>query len=186
MFSPYFYLIIALGAGSARKVPRMILLGVLIFALTFSGYRYFSDQIHEPLNHHTGTYIKKPVCPIVDFINNNIGQSDIIAFTNPSVISSFYFYNSYTSRSSYYFFNPQFMETSWQRPYYESQYYVPYYKINDIEFDNLWVLASDWARSGELDENSQSVKFWLDNNLQQELKKDFDGLWVFKYVRKKG
>lgn len=185
MFSPYFYLLIAFGVSSLRKAHRIFLLGILIFALAISCCRYFNDQILEQDNHHIGTYIKKPIRPIIDFINNNAGQSDIFAFTNPSLQPSFYFYNKDKPHFRYYFFDPNILDTNWQRPYRESRYSVPFYKINNLEFESLWVLSSDWGRSGELDENSRSVKFWLDNNFQQELKKEFDGLWVFKYVRKK-
>ena len=185
LFSPYFYLVIAFGVSYLQKAARIFLLGTLVFVFTISGCRYFNGRMSEQDNHHVGTYVKKPVRPVVNFINNNIGPSDILAFTNPSLQPSFHFYSEYKTRWSYCFFDPQLMETSWQRLYCESKFNVPFHKIDNLEFNSLWVLSSDWARSGGLDENSQSVKSWLDNNFQQEMKKEFDGLWVFKYVRKK-
>lgn len=40
-----------------------------------------------------------------------------------------------------------------------------------------------WERIGELDENYKSDEDWLDKNLKQELVKEFDGLWIFRYVK---
>ncbi len=183
MFSPYLYLVTAFGISSLRKVPRILLLCILVSVLTVSGCRYFNDQIFEQDNHHIGTYIKKPIRPIVEFIRSHVSEYDIIAVTNPSVIVPAYYYGLNKSYTSYYFFDPDIIETSWQRPHHESRYYIPLHKINNLEFENLWVLSSDWGRSGELDENSQSAKAWLDDHFQQESKAEINGLWILKYVR---
>ncbi|HCD39172.1 MAG TPA: hypothetical protein DEQ77_10765 [Candidatus Omnitrophica bacterium] len=60
---------------------------------------------------------------------------------------------------------------------------MPSYKVNNLKSERLWVISSDWERSGNLDENSRAVKDWLDKNLRLELSEDFDGLWIFRYVR---
>lgn len=183
VFSPYFYLILALGLTSFRGIIRKIILTVLSAVIITADYGYLSDFMVMPFIHHTGVYIKKPVKIIVDFLLHNVTTQDIIAFTNESTTQSIMFYANDKIGQPYYFFDPLVNEDNWNRPYEENNFCVPFYKINNLKFKSLWVISSDWERSGGLDENSQSVKNWLDNNLRLESSKEFDGLWLFQYKR---
>lgn len=184
IFSPYYYLILSLGMVYLNRVIKIPLLIIFILMLLVADYRYFKDWMIMPLKHHTGTHIKKPIKPVVKFLEDNIEPQDIIAFTNESVMPSIRFYRQRIIPLFYYFFDPRFYDSSWRRPIQESPYNVSFYKINDLKFKRLWVISSDWARSGRLDKNSQSVKNWLDKNLKLEFLREFDGLWIFRYGRK--
>lgn len=183
IFSPYYYLILSAGIAYANKWTRVILLSSLIALLSVADYRYFTDRMFMPLLHHIGTYIKKPIKPIAEFLEKNTGPQDLIAFTNESVMPSLGFYSQGKLSSFYYFFDPEFPDESWQRPIEESKYCVPFYKIRNLNFNGLWLLSCDWARSGQLDENSRSVKDWLDKNFKLDLVREFNGLWIFRYSR---
>ena len=136
-----------------------------------------------PLTHHAGTYIKKPIRPVAKFLDNEVEPHDIIAYTNESIIPSMDFYSQRKLQPFYYFFDPKFPDSSWQRPIKESKFFIPFYKVNNHKFKRLWIVSSDWGRSGDLDENSRSVKNWLDENYKLEFVNLFDGLWVFRYVK---
>lgn len=185
IFSPYYYIILSLGIVSLFRKLKIPLLALFIFIVLIAVYGYFKDQMVMPLEHHLGTYIKKPIKPITKFLTNAVEpKDDIVAFTNVSTVPSIYFYSKEKLSSFYFLFDPQFPDTNWQRPIQENKYNVPFYKINLLRFKRLWVISSDWARSGELDEHSRSVKDWLDKNLKLEFAKEFDGLWLYRYVKK--
>jgi hypothetical protein len=183
IFSPYFYLILSIGISSLTRKPRGVFVIILMTLIFISNYLYFNDRMATPLIHHTGTYIKKPVKPIVEFLADNVGAQDIVGFTNHSVMPQVAFYGQGKIPPLYYFFDPQFPDTDWGRPRYENKYCVPFYKTGKLNFEKLWILACNWPRSGNLDNNSQIVKNWLDSHLKLEFAKEFDGLWVFRYVK---
>lgn len=183
IFSPYYYLILAAGIAYLDRTRRTVLLILLVTLLMACDYRYFQDRLFPPLRHHLGTYIKKPIRPIAEFLEKKTGAQDIIAFTNESTMPSLRFYSQGRLASFYYLFDPKFPDTSWQRQIQENSYRVPFYKIGNFNFNRLWLISSDWARSGQLDENSRSVKDWLDKNFKLNFVKEFHGLWLFRYSR---
>jgi hypothetical protein len=156
----------------------------LISTMLVADHRYFNDLMFKPLAHHLGTYIKKSIRPIVMFLEKNLNPAeDILAFTNVSTQPSINFYSRRKLNRSYYFFDPQFPDTDWQRPIQESRFTIPFYKINQISFKRCWVIISDWEREGEFDQNSRSVKAWLDKNLKLEFSSQIHGLWLFRYAK---
>lgn len=184
IFSPFYYIIIALGIESFiySRLIKSFAITILLLLFLIGIYGYYKDWLIRPY-WSGGVYIKKPIRPILEFIEDNLESQDIIAFTNESIIPSFEFYSENRFSPLYRLFDPKFLDTSWQRPIQESEYVVPFHKINNLEFKRLWVISSDWARSGKLDENSQSVKNWLDNNLKLEHTCEFDGLRIFRYCK---
>ena len=180
IFNIFYYLILASGIFHLKKILNIILLPIMLIVISTADYRYFNDRIFTPPEHHIGTYIKKPIKPIAEFLNNNVGSEDIVGFANVSVIPSLEFY-SRRRLSSYYFFDPKFPDSDWQRPMQESERCLPFYKIGRLKFKKLYVIFSNWERDGGIDENSQSVKDWLDNNLKLEFSRIFDGLWICIY-----
>jgi len=186
IFSPYYYLILSLGIININRILRVGLFTILVLILSISVYRYFNDLMFEPIAHHIGTYIKKPIKSVVRFLSENVKRKeDIVAFTNVSTMPGIDFYSHKKISPFYYIFNPKFPDTSSKRPIQESRYCISLHKMNSLEFRRLWVISSDWARSGKFDKNSQSVKEWLDKNLKLDFSKEFDGLWVFRYVPSK-
>lgn len=183
IFSPYFFLILSLGLFFLNRRIRRILFVILIILFFIVDYGYFKDWMFMPFIHHTGTFIKKPIRPVAKFLDNEVESHDIIAFTNESTMPSIAFYSQRKLQPFYYFFDPEFPDPSWQRPIQENEFCIPFYKINNLKFKRLWVVCSDWERSGDLDDNSRSVKKWLDENYKLEFVNLFDGLWVFRYVK---
>lgn len=184
IFSPYFYLILGLGIYYLDRILRVILSILLISIMLVADFRYFNDFMFKPLKHHLGTYIKNPIKPIVVFLNENLNpEEDILAFTNLSTQPSINFYSGGKLNRFYYFFDPRFLDTDWQRPIQESRFNVPFYKINQISFKRCWVIVSDWERNVRLDENSRSVKAWLDKNLKLEFSRSIQGLRLFRYAK---
>lgn len=184
IFSPYYYLILSFGIVFLGKWMRRSLIVVVIFMLLICDYRYFKDWLTEPLKHHVGTYIKRPVKPLVKFLDNKAERNDIIAFTNPSIMFLHKFYTQKKNSLSYYFFDPHILESCRQRPVLEDEYRLPFSKISKLKFKSLWIVFSDWDRNGGLDENSHSVKKWLDGNLKLVFIKEIDGVLISKYVKK--
>jgi hypothetical protein len=155
----------------------------LLSIILIGDYGYFKDWMFTPFKHHIGTYIKKPIRQIVKFIEDRFKSHDIIVFTNVSTMPPFRFYCQNRMGPIYYFFDPELLDTSWQRPIPESETVIPISKIDSIKAKRLWVVCSDWSRSGDLDENSRAVKNWLDKNLNLSRVKQFEGLWLFRYER---
>lgn len=186
IFSPYFYLILSLGIISLNRNYKTRVSLIVIFIIFFIGInRYYRDQVTLSWFHRVGAFVKKPFKPIVKFIENNLGEEDIIAVTNlnPPITPSLRFY-SRKFKNYYFFFDPEMIEPNFQRPIVETRLQVPIYKINNLKYQKLWLIASDGGeRSGGLDENSLAVKEWLDNNAILKLSREFDGLWVFLYER---
>ncbi|MFA5362490.1 MAG: glycosyltransferase family 39 protein [Candidatus Omnitrophota bacterium] len=182
IFSPYFYLILAAGLSYLRgAVFRsavffvFLLLGVLLGC-------HFNDVISMPFEYHVGAYIKKPIKPVVGFFKDNFTSGDIIAFTNESTLPSFQLYSGYIY-NCYYFFDPHVLDTNWKRPYPDDEYHISLSRIKNLRFKRLWVIASDWPRSGRLDENSQSVKSWMDRKFKLEYTALVEGAVISCYVR---
>lgn len=184
IFSPYFYLILSLGIVFLNRTVRIVLVTILITAILIADYGYFNDWLF--MHHHVGACIKKPIKPIAKFLDEHIEPQDIVGFTHESSMLPLYFYMQKKLFFSYYFFDPRFLDSSWRRPRLEGAYQLPFYKINQLEFKRLWVISSNWVRSGEWDEEFKSIKNWLDKNYKLEFINLFDGLWVFRYVKDAG
>ncbi|MFH1339547.1 MAG: glycosyltransferase family 39 protein [Candidatus Omnitrophota bacterium] len=181
IFSPYFYIVLSLGIVFMKRIRKVVILSVLILVLFIADYGYFRDWFFMPYEHHVGSYIKKPIKGIIKFLEKNVKPEDIIAFTNESAMLPFHFYSYGIPFRLYHFFNPRILSSTWQRPLQEGEFCKPYYKINQLKFKRLWIVSSDWARSGELDENSQTIKEWMDKNLNLEFVEEYDGLFIFRY-----
>jgi len=65
----------------------------------------------------------------------------------------------------------------------ESNRTIPFTKVKNLQFKRLWVISSDWARSGALDDNSQVVIDWLNRDLKFIFQREFDGLRIFVYEK---
>jgi hypothetical protein len=184
IFSPFFYLLLSSGTACLNKIATLVFSVALAALLLTGNYSYFRNRVSVPLEHRTGTYAKKPIRPAAEFLLDSLASEDIIVFTNVSVMPSLQFYSQDRLPVFYYFFDPALPDTSWQRPVQESEYYVPFHKASSLKFKRLWVIYSSWERDQSMDENSQSVKNWLDENFKTEFSKEIDGMWIFRYVKK--
>ena len=183
LFSPYFYLLIACAVMELRKEVTVVVSCILIGIVSCGTCLYFRDHMYPPLKYHLGTYLKKPVKPIVDFLDRNVGEKDLIAFTNESVYEGIDFYAK-NKFSMYYLFVPKILDTSWRRPVQEVGRCIPVHKITAREFGKIWVISTDWGRTSTVDENSAVVKQWLDSHLKLLSSTGLDGLWIYCYEKK--
>jgi uncharacterized membrane protein len=180
--TPFFYLILSLGISSLNKYARLILVILLAGLLLTVDLRFFQDKIVKSVEHRTGAYKKIQVRPVIDFVERNADSSDIVAFTNSSIMSSFNYYGKHRTRPFYLFYDPGFPNPDWQRPMRENKFFVPYGKIANLKFDGLWIIFFNWARESCVGEESEQIKEWLDENLRFEFSKEFDGVYVAKYA----
>jgi len=203
----YYYLILGLGISAFRKrVLKFIVIGFTSSLLIVGVYGFYKDWMPTEYFHHVGVHLKKPVKPVAEFIMNNSGPNDIIAFTNDSIVFPFLWYSEknnfllfltnphyYMKKKSAYrnpfsrkycfIFGPKYLTYEFGQPRKENKYYIPLHKVNSFEFENLWLLSCNWPRDGNLDENSIVVRKWLDKNFKREMTREFEGLWMFKYVK---
>ncbi|MCK4809538.1 MAG: glycosyltransferase family 39 protein [Candidatus Omnitrophica bacterium] len=195
--TPFYYLILGLGISAFRK--KILRFSVIILILTFLTvgiYGFLKGWMPTKQIHHVGVHPKKPIEPVVEFIKKNSAPEDIIAFTNDSVKLPFIWYSegrNYVFFSGHkkgvkpsfgkfrFIFGPKSVTPSYRQPRKEDEFNIPLGKVNELEFKKLFVLACDWPRSGNLDKNSSTVKEKLDEIFNLEMKREFDGLWVYKY-----
>jgi hypothetical protein len=65
----------------------------------------------------------------------------------------------------------------------ESKRVVPIQKINSLKMVRVWLVASNWRHDGGLDEQSESVKKYFDENMSQKLAKNINGIWIYLYEK---
>jgi len=185
IFTPYFYLILASGVKFLPKKLEKTILFIAIFLISVSAYRYFNDQLYPPLRHHLGVHIKKPIKPIVRLLETKVTNDDIVVYTNMAIIPSmeYYLHRNKKDFRSYYFYDPALSDEVWRRPNQESLFCVPFDKINKLLFRRLWIVCSNWERTGQLDENSIRVKKWLDENFVLGFAKEIENVWIFSYAK---
>jgi len=183
LFSPYFYLLIACAVMKLRKKVATVTSCILVGIVGCGSCLYFKEHLYPPLEYHLGAYLKKPVKPIVDFLSRNVGEKDLVALTNISVFEGINFYAK-NKFLLYYLFVPQILDTSGRRPVEESPQIIPVHKITAHKFEKIWVISTDWGRTGMPDENSVVVKQWLESHLRLLSSVELDGLWIYCYEKK--
>lgn len=194
--TPYYYLILGLGISAFRKkIPKFCIIIFTFLLLLMGIYGFIKDWMPSKFSHHLGVPLKKPVKRIVEFIRENLGRGDIIAFTNDHIALPFIWYNQgkifffspdrYEEKSGSYrfIFSQGSVTPSRMQPRKENSFNIPLHKTNKLEFEKLWVLSGDWQRSGNLNRNSILVKEWLDKNFKLELEREFNGAWVYRYAK---
>jgi len=185
LFSPYLYLALSVGIANLKNRWIYIFIFLLIVLMGVSNYRYFSDQIFPPIEHHIGSYIKKPVKNVAAYLDEQVKYGDLICYTNESFCPLLNLYMKKRNHLFFRIFDPAYKDTNWERVFEENYFNIPYYKIVDISFSGLWVIFTDWSRSGNLEPFSLSIKNWLDRNLKMVIYKEFDGLFICKYEKLK-
>lgn len=137
-----------------------------------------------PLQYHMGVFSKKPVKPIADFLDKNVKPGDAVAITNQSIMPSLSFYRAERNAALFFFFDPEYPDTTWQRPFQEDAVNIPLDKISLLGYDRFWVISLDWARDGNMDENSESVNTRMSQDFMLEYSSVMEGLKIFRYARK--
>jgi len=185
LFSPYFFLLIACAATALPRKIAITAVCISIATLCWGTKLYFEDRLYPLEEYHLGVYQKKPVRTIVRFLESQVGEGEIIVLTNVSLMPGIDFYAKRKVPLLHLFF-PQIRGSIWERPVQETSVNIPVQKITEFEFKRMWVLSSDWGRTGKLDENSSKVKTWLDSHLKLISSRELDGLWIYCYERSSG
>jgi hypothetical protein len=186
IFSPYFYILLACGIFSLRGISRAIVLFLFSGLLALGIYGFFSDRMATPLQYHMGVFIKKPVKPIIDFLKRNARAGDAVAITNQSIMPSVSFYQGEENLALFYFFDPQYQDSSWKRPFQEDAVNIPLHKISRLKYDRFWVLSLNWSRDGNIDDNSQAVNARMSRDFTLEYVSSIEGVRILRYKRKSG
>jgi hypothetical protein len=174
--------------GIDKRWVKYGVLTVLCLFLMRGDYSFFSDRMYfrqGQLVYRQGIYLKKPFKPIVKFLADNFEKGDMVGVTSlgPPIIPSLSFYSGHKI-SFYYFFSPGIISSNWRRPVPESEFILPFFKIDKLNFKRLWIISSDMgSRTGALDKNSLIVKGYLDKKFKLEFAQNFAGLWLYRYVR---
>lgn len=184
LFTPYFYLVLATAIVAMPKALRLIFGSLIVGMAVASSWLYHSDYMVVAVEHRHGTYLKMPVKPTVRLIEAYLGPDDIIAFSNESMMAPFEFYRQKKSVPLYYFFDQRYNDTTWLRPRRDSPGEVSLPRVAQLKFKRAWVIGSNWARNGSLDERSEAVREWLDQNLDLQFRQEFDGILLSLYLRK--
>jgi hypothetical protein len=183
IFSPFFYLLTASGISALDgRVFRLVLslyIGLSLISLLY----HYGDNIYMPDKFHSGAHIKKPVKPIIDYLNDNLSYGDVVAFSSKAVIPSFRFYD-YNRNQLYHIFDESVFDTNWNRPEIPGKYNVPVDKVKDIQFKRLWLVSTDFSRDGSLNKNSIKVRVRLKSDFQRVHTLRVTDALISCYVRK--
>jgi hypothetical protein len=140
--------------------------------------------MYPPLKHHLGTYIKRPVKPIISFLEIQVKSNELLAFTNESLNYVSSFYRKTLTQNQYFFFDPALPDPTWQTPRSEGEGYVAMNNIKNIPAQSFWVVFGNWSRDGSLDENSLAIKKNMDNDFAVRMIKEIEGMVIVNYTPK--
>jgi len=183
IFSPYYYLALAVGADyflKTRFKAVLILLTSFLFATGLLGY--YLNWMPAPIGHHLGVHLKKPFKPAIKFLEENFIPGDKVFHTNSTSRETFRFYSK--DIPQYFLFTQGMIDTSWKRPYLGSLMEMRVTDLNLTPGERIWVISCDWPRKGPLDDNSRAVKSQMDKRYKLDFIKEFEGLWIFRYVNR--
>lgn len=180
--SPYLFCLAAFGLSRLGRSAGLTVAAGLASAAIIALVFYYQGKVYHPLQHHMGAYSKKPVKPLAAFLETRVRGDEMILSSNVSFLPSLEFYLK-GAHPVYFVFDPAFPDTNWNRPYAETEKNMPVARIGGLGFRRVWLLASDWPRSGELDENSLAVKQELERSFRLISTCEFDGIMVMNYER---
>jgi hypothetical protein len=192
----YFTIVWGLYRIKFRFLRFSFMILMVVFSLV-SIYNYFTDYINPNLSHHTGLYLKKPVWPIVKFIERNWQDRDYIIYTNPGIAipCSYYFerdffnkrfpYNLNSDLNSSYVIDQNSQDSYWFKILKDKRDVVMLSKFHPLthKYRRFWLIGSSWARDYTLDENSIQVKKFMDSNFKKIFQYWFNGSLVALYEK---
>jgi hypothetical protein len=190
-FSAFYYLFLGYGLVRLKPLIRFICLIPIFILISLSLNNYFINYMPSDLSHHQGTYIKKPVRPLVEFLMDNYQETDLVAPTHPSAFClvegySEFFYH-FKFKNIYYLILPENQDSYWRHVIMNlstSKYYIDMEKEGHrLKFNRVWLISSSWPRDGTLDENSVAVREWMEKNYKRTSERWFDGILVGLYEK---
>lgn len=183
LFSPFYISFIAACiCNIKRTIWRWIIICIFIIFWSDSLFNYFNNYTPTNISYFTGTYVKKPIEPIVKYIKRYSNDEDIICLTSPDLDPPFSFYWG-NLHNVYYLYIPDACDYYWGRLI-NSQSNTNT-KVINLKTESLihrgskaWVIFSSWERDGRLDSNSAAVKEWLESRFFKIDEKEFEGIIV--------
>jgi len=199
IFLPFYCLILAYGIDSLKSLLlrlTFVIPAILLILISLSGL--YRGELNKKIDHHMGDYIKKPFVNAVNYVDNNFREeTDIIAHTNYGTPLPFHWYglkakgplgNYLRDKNLSYF-----LYSSLNKP--KSDYILNIIKkIPEITLDvsisnnllrlrnkSIWLLQADWARSGNIDSDSQIVKDILSAHCSLVKEILIDGIQISYY-----
>lgn len=191
IFSIPYYLVLSYGINICLKKKLHIIVIFLLILSFHSLANYYIRISPSPIEYHVGTYVKKPVRPLVEYIKNNIKPGDIVIHTNVQTLSVFEFYGGEAWKYlSYYLISPR-EDLYWKMVSsdYCAQKRTDYKSIirvgeeEHLRFKRIWLVLSSWARDGTLDDNSLFVRQYMEKKYKKILKKWYQGILLELYEK---
>jgi Dolichyl-phosphate-mannose-protein mannosyltransferase len=184
LFSPYFYLLIAYGVMEWRKEVRAVVVAILIGILSCGVYLYFKDHLYPPFEYHIGVFLKKPVRPVVDYLNERAGEKDLVAATSKQIMPGITFYSK-EKFQPYLLKSPLVREVSGMPGFRLTQNQeLTVDEISKHDFKRLWLISANWGRDAKFDPNAVLVRKWLNDHLRPISRREMDGLKIFGYEKR--
>lgn len=186
ILSPFYYLVLGLGICVLKNKRVKLLLGIVLGVFVFDSLiNYYLVYMPRPSDEYNlGCYVKKPIKPVIAFVKQNMLDTDVIAHTTPVSYVPFDYYWG-ESIHQYFIVDSEYLDSYWRPHFLKNNPYV--WKLKEVGSQlkdrRLWLIASDWARSGELDEHSAKVKQYLDEHLSIDFIQEIDGLWIVRYIK---
>lgn len=191
-FSVFYYIFLGYGINTLKPQVRVMSMIPIMLLIFLSLNNYYRNYMPADLSHHKGTYVKKPVKPVVEFLISNSQEEDLFVFTHPLtfvLVEGYaqFFYN-FKFRNLYYFIFPQKQDAYWKHIIMDLSTVKYYLNLEtehaQLKFNRIWLISSSWPRDGTLDENSIAVREWLEKNYKRVFEKWFDGILVGLYEKK--
>jgi 4-amino-4-deoxy-L-arabinose transferase-like glycosyltransferase len=184
IFSPYYYLLLGVGLNYLKnKWLKIIVFCVFLVVLLINLPNYYQNLMPVGVEHHFGVIPRKPYQPALRFIEDNFKAGDMIVHTNSSTQEAFKFYCRNKKIAQIFLFAPKMIDSNWDRPYVPGLGILRVEDLTVVNPKRIWVVSCDWQRGNELDENSQAVNSEMGKMYKLDLRLEFDGLWVYRYVK---
>jgi len=199
IFLPFYCLILAYGLNSLKSLfLRLTFTLPAVLLILISLWGLYGGALNKENNHHMGDYIKKPFTNAVSYVDNNFREeTDIIAHTNYGTPLPFHWYGLKAKGALGNYLRDKnlsyFLYSSLNKP--KSDYILNIIKkIPEITIDvsiannllrfhnkSIWLLQADWARSGNIDSDSQIVKDILSAHCSLVKEILIDGIQISYY-----
>jgi hypothetical protein len=186
--TPVFFILLSIGLCAVRpKVLQYSLFFMLIASQCWGVRAYFLNEMPTlESQHHVGVHLKKAMKAPALYLNDHIKEGDGVAFSSISACPSFVYYGLGVPLSQIKFlYGKGAVHDVLRFPIEESIQNVPFDKISLLPFKRIWVVSTDWNRSGVVqadDKNSWIGKRYMDKHFKRISEKEFEGLFVSLYL----
>jgi len=123
-------------------------------------------------------YAREPSSPYSFYRVSFKGASKTLSFMD----QNFYSYIQGRETPLYYLFDPAVLNRSIGRGVEPYQCNIRIQDVASLKAKRIWVICSTWERDGRLDENSESVKKWMDKTYRLQMSRTIDGIVFLCYL----